>query len=138
MLQVLTPTGSCGRWQVRRALKPAAGPLVASGFEVMSMRHRKPAVIAALWLAVGVGSASAAALVKTITVSAGSSHGTHVCVASGLGVTEIDVSTGKIVKTIKLGEGGIAGVSSDGTHVWALNDQLPARGRVDEIKISKP
>lgn len=83
--------------------------------------------MAALWLAIGVCFASAAAVVKTIKVGRGalgvSSDGTHVWVTnyggaeSGDTVSEIDASTGTVVKTIKVGTDPF-GVSSDGTHVW--------------------
>ncbi len=83
-------------------------------------------MMAALWLAIGVCSASAAAVVKTIKVGSGpagvSSDRTHVWVANSGGdtVSEIDASTGTVVNTIPVGSGPW-GVSSDGTHVWVAN-----------------
>ena len=46
--------------------------------------------------------------------------------------SEIDASTGKVVKTIKVGRGAL-GVSSDGTHVWVTNTD---GGTVSEIDAS--
>ncbi len=83
-------------------------------------------MMAALWLAVGVCSASAAAVVKTIKVGSGpagvSSDRTHVWVANSGGdtVSEIDASTGTVVRTITVGSGPW-GVSSEGTHAWVAN-----------------
>jgi YVTN family beta-propeller protein len=91
---------------------------------------RTLAVMFALGMAIGVCSASAAAVVKTITVGGGpsgvSSDGTHVWVTnygmSGPGdtVSEIDASTGTVINTITVG-GAPLRVSSDGTHVWVTN-----------------
>ena len=73
-------------------------------------------MMAALWLAIGVCSASAAAVVKTIKVGSGpagvSSDGTHVWVANcgGGAVSEIDASTGTVVSTITVGSGPSGGV----------------------------
>ncbi|MGB8881050.1 MAG: hypothetical protein WCD11_32420, partial [Solirubrobacteraceae bacterium] len=96
----------------------------------------------ALWLAIGVCFASAAAVVKTIKVGSGpfgvSSDGTHVWVTNyggaenGDTLSEIDASTGKVVKTIKVGRGAL-GVSSDGTHVWVTDTD---GGTVSEIDAS--
>jgi YVTN family beta-propeller protein len=84
-------------------------------------------VLAALWLAMGVSSASAAAVVKTIPAGSEpfgvSSDGTHVWVTNSEGdgtVSEIDASTGTVVNTITVGSLPYA-VSSDGTHVWVTN-----------------
>jgi YVTN family beta-propeller protein len=106
------------------------------------------AVLPALWLAVGVSSASAAAVVKTIPVGsepgAVSSDGTHVWVANSGGgtVSEIDASTGTVVDTIPVGTDPVA-VSSDGTHVWVANEGTytygtpnPVNGTVSEIDAS--
>jgi YVTN family beta-propeller protein len=94
------------------------------------------AVLAALWLVIGVPSASAAAVVNTTPVGtspiAVSSDGTHVWVGNygNYGdygdhtVSEIDASTGTVVNTIPVATGGLPGpngVSSDGTHVWVTN-----------------
>ena len=51
-----------------------------------------------------------------------SSDGTHVWVANfgGNSVTEINASTGAVVRTIAVGSRP-DGVSSDGTHVWVAN-----------------
>ena len=95
-------------------------------------------MLAALWLAIGVSSVSAAAVVKTITVGSApegvSSDGTHVWVANlgGGTVSEIDASTGTVVKTITVGSEP-EGVSSDGTHVWVANSN---GDRVSEIDAS--
>ena len=76
------------------------------------------AVLAAVWLAIGMSSVSAAAVVKTIPVGSApegvSSDGTHVWVANfgGGTVSEIDASTGTVVKTITVGSdarGGVVG-----------------------------
>jgi hypothetical protein len=82
-------------------------------------------VLAALWLAIGAFSASAAAVVKTIKVGEDpesvSFDGTHVWVANDGGtVSEIGASTGRVVETIKIG-GNPESVSSDGTRVWVTN-----------------
>ena len=105
-------------------------------------------MLAALWLAVGVSSASAAAVVKTIPVGsdpgAVSSDGTHVWVANSGGgtVSEIDASTGTVVNTIPVGTDPVA-VSSDGTNVWVANEGTytygtpnPVDGTVSEIDAS--
>ena len=83
-------------------------------------------MMAALGLAIGVCSGSAAAVVKTIKVGSHpvgvSSDGTHVWVTNyddGT-VSEIDASTGTVVNTINVGSRP-PGVSSDGTHVWVTN-----------------
>ena len=95
-------------------------------------------VMAALWLAIGVSSVSAAAVVKTIPVGSDpggvSSDGTHVWVTNIYGgtVSEIDASTGTVVNTIPVGRFP-GGVSSDGTHVWVAND---GGGTVSEIDAS--
>ena len=95
-------------------------------------------MMAALGLAIGVCSASAAAVVKTILVGSGpegvSSDGTHVWVTnSGDGtVSEIDAASGTVVNTIPVGSYP-AGVSSDGTHVWVTNYD---DGTVSEIDAS--
>ena len=92
-------------------------------------------MLAAVWLAIGVSSVSAAAVVKTITVGSApegvSSDGTHVWVANfgGDTVSEIDASTGTVVKTITVGSEP-EGVSSDGAHVWVANSN---GGTVSEI-----
>ena len=88
-------------------------------------------VLAALWLAIGVSSVSAATVVNTIPVGTGpnavSSDGTDVWVANsgfpGAGdtVSEIDASTGTVINTITVG-GTPYGVSSDGAHVWVANE----------------
>ncbi len=97
-------------------------------------------MLAALWLAMVVSSASAAAVVQTIPVGnshgAVSSDGTHVWVAneeSGT-VSEIDAATGTVVNTITVG-GDPYGVSSDGTHVW-VTDYASNPGAVIEIDAS--
>ena len=83
-------------------------------------------VLAAVWLAIGVSSASASAVVNTIPVGSDpygvSSDGTHVWVTNNGGgtVSEIDASTGTVVKTITVGSGPW-GVSSVGGHVWVAN-----------------
>ena len=92
-------------------------------------------MLAAVWLAIGVSSVSAAAVVKTIPVGSApegvSSDGTRVWVANfgGGTVSEIDASTGTVVKTITVGSEP-EGVSSDGTHVWVANSN---GGTVSEI-----
>jgi YVTN family beta-propeller protein len=95
------------------------------------------AVLAAVWLAIGVSSVSAAAVVKTIPVGSApegvSSDGTHVWVANfgGGTVSEIDASTGTVVKTITVGSEP-EGVSSDGTHVWVANSNGGTVSEIDE------
>jgi YVTN family beta-propeller protein len=89
----------------------------------------------------GVSSASAAAVVNTITVGSDpdgvSSDGTHVWVTNYNGgtVSEIDASTGTVVNTIRVRgfNHPAGGVSSDGTHVWVTNG---GDGTVSEIQIS--
>ena len=96
------------------------------------------ALLAALCLAIGVSSASAAAVVNTIPVGKSpwgvSSDGTHVWVANwgDDAVSEIDASTGTVVKTIPVGSNP-EGVSSDGSHVWVANW---GDGTVSEIDAS--
>lgn len=99
--------------------------------------------MAALWLAIGVCSASAAAVVKTLKVCPGawgvSSDRSHVWVTCGGNkVVEIDASTGKVVRTIKprAPQGAAGAVSSDGTHVWVANF-YGFVGTVTEIQIRK-
>ena len=94
---------------------------------------------AAVWLAIGLSSASAAAVVNTIPVGNGargvSSDGAHVWVANwddGT-VSEIDASSGTVVNTIPVGSDPF-GVSSDGTHVWVTH--WVADGTVSEIDAS--
>jgi len=75
---------------------------------------------------VGVSSAAAAGLIRTIPVGSiprgVSSDGTHVWVTNyweGT-VSEIEASSGTVIRTIKVGNNPY-GVSSDGTHVWVTN-----------------
>ncbi len=103
------------------------------------------ATVAVAACCVGVSSASAAAVIKTIPVGeyplGVSSDGTHVWVANehSFTVSEIDASTGTVVNTIPccgvlgdaFGEDAPAAVSSDGTHVWVTDD-----GTVSEIDAS--
>jgi YVTN family beta-propeller protein len=62
-----------------------------------------------------------------------SSDGTHVWIANaGEGkVSEIEASSGTVIRTIPVGEP--IGVSSDGTHVWVTNN---SRDTVSEIEAS--
>jgi YVTN family beta-propeller protein len=82
------------------------------------------AALAACWI--GVPSAAASGSVNSSPVGSHpvgvSSDGTHVWVASQAAgtVTEIDASTGAVVRTIGVGTEPF-GVSSDGTHVWVTN-----------------
>jgi RHS repeat-associated protein len=105
------------------------------------------AVMAALWMAIGASSASAAAVVRTIAVGdlpdAVASDGTDAWVAHNAApgtVSEIAASTGTVVKTITVGGDYSAGVSSDGTHVWVANPVSEgadgATGTVSEIAAS--
>jgi YVTN family beta-propeller protein len=94
--------------------------------------------LAGCCLAIGVASASAAAVVNTIPVGKSpwgvSSDGTHVW-ATNEGddtVSEIDASTGTVIKTIPVGSNP-EWVSSDGTHVWVANW---GDGTVSEIDAS--
>ena len=97
------------------------------------------AVAAAVCLVAGAPTASASAVVQTITVGSEplgvSSDGTHVWVAnSGSGtVSELDASTGAVVQTITVGSEPV-GVSSDGTHVWVTN--AASSGTVTELDAS--
>jgi len=87
------------------------------------------ATVALAACCVGVSSAAAAGVTRTIHVGslpAGvSSDGTHVWVANrGEGgavgtVSEIEASSGTVIRTIHVGSP--VGVSSDGTHVWVTN-----------------
>lgn len=75
------------------------------------------AVLAAVWVAMGVSSASAAAVVETIPVGGlpygVSLNGTHVWVANADDdtVSEIDASTGTVIDTFPVGSGARYGTS---------------------------
>ncbi len=92
-------------------------------------------MLAAVWLAMAVSSASASAVINTILVGNGpdgvSSDGTHVWVTSQAGVSEIDAATGTVVKTIAVA--GAGAVSTDGTHVWVAVSNGEDGGAVSEI-----
>ena len=97
-------------------------------------------MLAAVWLAIGVSSASAAAVVNTIPVGNGargvSSDGGHVWVANwddGLRSVRSTRRSGTVVNTIPVGSDPF-GVSSDGTHVWVTH--WVADGTVSEIDAS--
>ncbi len=87
---------------------------------------------------VGVSSAAAAGLIRTIPVGnepyGVSSDGTHVWVANSDGgtVSEIEASSGAVIRTIPVGSYPY-GVSSDRTHVWVTN---PYEDTVSEIEAS--
>ena len=100
-------------------------------------------VLASLCLVMGVSSASAATVVKKIPIAeadAVSSDGTHVWVtqaSQGAGtVSEIDASTGTVVKTITVGSDPYA-VSSDGTHVWVVNRGVYEDGGFEDGTVSE-
>ncbi len=89
------------------------------------------AAVAVAACCVGVSSATAEGVIRTIPVGSEprgvSSDGTHVWVANqgccfdeGT-VSEIEASSGTVIRTIRVGYGP-EGVSSDGTHVWVTND----------------
>jgi YVTN family beta-propeller protein len=65
-----------------------------------------------------------------------SSDGTHVWVTNEEAftdtVSEIEASSGTVIRTIHVGRGPF-GVSSDGTHVWVTNEEADT---VSEIKTS--
>jgi YVTN family beta-propeller protein len=103
------------------------------------------AVLAALCLAMGVPSASAAAVVNTIPVGmlpdSVSSDGTHVWVANNLDdtVSEIEASSGTVVNTIPIPLGAVGemevsagSVSSDGTHAWVTSSGITCNGSCQE------
>jgi DNA-binding beta-propeller fold protein YncE len=97
------------------------------------------AAVAVAACCIGVSSAAATGVIRTIPVGGGpygvSSDGTHVWVTSGSGdaVSEIDASSGTVVNTITLNSGNQGDVSSDGTHVWVTNN---GSGTVSEIPTS--
>jgi YVTN family beta-propeller protein len=96
------------------------------------------ATVAVAACCVGVSSAAATGVIRTIPVGARplgvSSDGTHVWVTnSGEGtVSEIEASSGTVIRTIHVGSEP-DGVSSDGTHVWATNAH---ENTVSEIEAS--
>jgi YVTN family beta-propeller protein len=110
------------------------------------------ALVATVTLAtccIGVSSAAATAMIRTIPVGAHpccvSADATHVWVANSgfpnehtVGtVSEIEPSSGEVIHTTPIGEYPGAGsypsgVSSDGTHVWVTNDRYE---RFDVIEI---
>ncbi len=84
------------------------------------------ATVAVAACCVGVSSAAAEGVIRTIPVGSNpwgvSSDGTHVWVANRneATVSEIDASSGTVIRTIPVGIEP-TGVSSDGTHVWVTN-----------------
>src|SRR6202049_430520 len=101
------------------------------------------ATVAVAACCIGVSSAGAAGVIRTIHVGSEargvSSDGTHVWVANGgeETVSEIKASSGTVIRTIHVGKGPF-GVSSDGTHVWVTNSPefAPGESTVSEIEVS--
>ena len=99
------------------------------------------AAVAVAACCVGVSSAAAAEVIRTIRVGlypdAVSSDGTHVWVANSgeHTVSEIEASSGAVIRTIEVGLFP-RGVSSDGTHVWVANQGYSPTGTVSEIEAS--
>jgi len=96
------------------------------------------AAVAVAACCVGVSSAAAAGVIRTIPVGSGpgfvSSDGTHVWVTTGEGaVSEIEASSGTVIRTIPVGRSPL-GVSSDGTHVWVTGGET--EDTVSEIEAS--
>ncbi len=111
------------------------------GFSRRAVRRSTGVLVAAVAVAtccVGVSSATAEGVIRTIPVGgrpiAVSSDGTHVWVANSNDgtVSEIETSSGAVIDTIPVGSAP-AGVSSDGTHVWVTNED---EDTVSEIEAS--
>ena len=84
--------------------------------------------------------ADSPAVIRTIPVGQPvgvSSDGTHVWVTSVASntVSEIEASSGTVIRTIRVGEYPVS-VSSDGTYVWVTNWALGTDSTVSEIEAS--
>ena len=141
-LTVLERVAAHGRGTAHRK-RSGAPSLVCTGPGLLVMRIVRSlgalAVLAALWLAIGVSSASAAAVVNTIPVGSaprGRVVGWHPRLGRELRTTVRSVrSTRRAARSSTRSRSAATptGVSSDGTHVWVANG---GDGTVSEIDAS--